>query len=137
MRDDLEEKIRRRKRSSDLCQVRFTVLVSHRAGRDPKWTIIQGPEERVDLSSQRRLCQFLWKAPELASTGDRTLVVEEHAVRVAALAAAEGDGDHLPALGIIAEAVRIRHADEFVLHQRFALIELERLRHPPAASRRG
>src|SRR6202140_4945796 len=102
------------------------MLVPHGAGGDSNRTIIQGPEERVDLSSQRRLCQFFRKAPELASTGDRTLVVEEHAVRVAALAAAEGDGDHLPALGVIAEAVRIRHADDFVLHHRFALVEVWR-----------
>ena len=136
MRNDLEQEIRRRKRSFDLRQISFAVLVAHRAGRDPKRTVIQGSDQRVDLGSQRRLRQFLRKAPELAATGDRPLVVEEHAVGVAALAAAEGDGDHLPALGVIAEAVRIRHADEFVFHQRFALIEFERLGHHRAQLRR-
>src|SRR4029077_12344548 len=114
VRNNLEEEIRRRKRSFDSRQVSFAVLVPHCAGRDPKRTVIQGPDQRVDLGSQRRLRQFLRKAPELAATGDWPLVVEEHAVRVAALAAAEGDGDHLPAFGVIAEAVRIGHADEFV-----------------------
>jgi hypothetical protein len=50
-------------------------------------------------------------------------------VGVAAPAATERDGDHLPALGVIAAAIRIRHTDEFVFHQRFALIEFERLGH--------
>ena len=92
-------------------------------------TVVQGTDQRVDFSPQRRLRQFLRKAPELATAGDRPLVVEEHAVGVAALAAAERDRDHLPALGVIAEAVRIRHADEFVFHQRLALVEFERLGH--------
>jgi hypothetical protein len=49
MRNNLEEKIRRRKRSSDLCQVGFTVLVSHRTGRDANRPIIQRSDQRVDL----------------------------------------------------------------------------------------
>jgi hypothetical protein len=50
-------------------------------------------------------------------------------MRVAAPAAAEGNRYHLAALGVVAETIRIRHADEFVLDQRFALIQFERLRH--------
>ena len=58
------------------------------------------------------------------------MVVQEHAVGVAALAAAEGNGDDLPALGIVAKAGGIRHADEFELDQR--LLEFERLRNDGA-----
>jgi hypothetical protein len=42
------------------------------------------------------------------------LVVEKHTVGVASLAAVERDRDHLTALGVIAETVRIWHADEFI-----------------------
>ena len=90
--------------ASDVRQIGFAVLVAHRTGGDPEWPVIQGTDQRVDLGSQRRLRQFLRKAPELAATGDRPLVIEEHAVGVAALAAAERDGDHLPALGVVAES---------------------------------
>src|SRR5262245_54872058 len=60
------------------------------------------------------------------------MVVEKHAMGVAALAALERDRDHLSALGalaalgVVAEAGRIRHADEFEFDQR--LLDLERLR---------
>ena len=35
--------------------------------------------------------------------------------------AAEGYGNYLAAFGVVAEAIRIRHADEFVFDQRFTL----------------
>ena len=136
VRNNLEEKIWSRERGFDVRQISFAVLVAHRAGRNAKRPVIQRSDECVDLGSQGRLRQFLRKAPELAAPGDRPLVVEEHAVSVAALAAAEGNGNYLPALGVIAEAVRIRHADEFVFHQRFALVEFERLGHHRAQLRR-
>src|SRR5215475_5093211 len=118
MRDDLEQKVRSRKRSFDLRQISFAVLVAHRAGRDAKRPIIQGSDKRVDLGSQRRLCQLFGKAPEFTAAGDRPLVVQEHAVGVAAPAATEGYGDHLTALRVVAETVRVWNADEFVFHQR-------------------
>src|SRR5215475_5129170 len=52
--------------------------------------------------------------------------LRNHAMGVAAFAALERDRDHLSALGVVAEAGRIRHADEFELDQR--LFDLERLR---------
>ncbi len=55
------------------------------------------------------------------------MVVEKHAVGVAALAAPERDRDDLSAFGVVAEAGRVRHADELELHQR--LVDLKRLRH--------
>jgi hypothetical protein len=54
------------------------------------------------------------------------MVVEKHAMGVAALATLERDRDHLSALGVVAESGRIRHADEFELDKRF--VDLERLR---------
>ena len=55
------------------------------------------------------------------------MIVEKHAMGVAALAALKRDRNDLSALGVVAEAGRVRHADEFELHQR--LIDFERLRH--------
>jgi hypothetical protein len=46
-------------------------------------------------------------------------------MRVAAFAALEGHRDDLAAFGVIAEARRIRHADEFEFDQR--LLDLQRL----------
>ena len=84
--DDFKQEVRRFERRFDLRQVGFTVLVSHRPGRDPKRTVIQRADERVDLSPQGRLRELLGKAPELAPAGDRPLVVEEHAMSIAARA---------------------------------------------------
>lgn len=41
----------------------------------------------------------------------------------ASLTAAEGNRDELATFSVVAEAIGIRHADEFAFHQRFALIE--------------
>src|SRR5262249_57526592 len=54
------------------------------------------------------------------------MVVEKHAMGVAALAALERDRDHLSTLSVVAETGRIRHANEFEFDQR--LVDLERLR---------
>src|SRR6478672_8384159 len=134
MRNDLEQEVRCRKRSSDLRQIGLAVFVTHRAGSNPNGSVIQGTDQRVDFSSQRRLRQLLRKAPELATAGNWSLVIEEHAVSVAAFPATERNGNDLPAFSIVAEAVRVRHADEFVFYQRFALIDFERLGPPRAAS---
>jgi len=53
------------------------------------------------------------------------MVVEKHAMRVAAFAALEGHRDDLAAFSVVAEARRIRHADEFEFDQRF--LDLQRL----------
>src|SRR6202022_3950414 len=105
MRNDLEQEVRRRKRSPDLRQIGLAVLVAHRASGNPNGSVIQGTDQRVDFSPPRRLGQFLWKAPELATAGDRPFVIEEHAVGVAALPAAKRNRDHLPTLSVIAKAV--------------------------------
>jgi hypothetical protein len=46
-------------------------------------------------------------------------------VGVTAFPAAEGNGNDLPALSIVAEAVRVRHADEFVFNQRLVAVDVE------------
>src|SRR5262249_30425669 len=84
-------------------------------------------DQRIDLCVKFGLCKFLRKSPQLASAGDRRMVVEEHAVRVATLAAFERNRDDLAALGVVAETSRVRHANEFVLHQ--WRIDLQRLWH--------
>ena len=48
---------------------------------------------------------------------------------VAALPAPKRNRDYLPAFGVIAKAVRVRHADEFVFHQRLAAVDIERPGH--------
>src|SRR3546814_7579954 len=58
------------------------------------------------------------------------MVVEEHLVCVAADFAIETDRDDLAALSVVAEAGRVRHADELVVHN--WLGDLQRLRHHPA-----
>jgi hypothetical protein len=74
---------------------------------------------------QRRLGELFRKAPEFAAACDRRMIVEKHAVRIAAFAALEGHRDDLAALGVVAEARGIRHADEFEFDQR--LLDLQRL----------
>src|SRR5262249_34514398 len=90
--------------------------------------------QRVNFRLQRRLRELLGKAPEFAPASDGRMVVEKHAMGVAALAALERDRDHLSTLGVVAEASRIRHADELELAQRF--VDLERIRNE-IAQRRG
>jgi hypothetical protein len=82
MRNDLEQEVRRRKRSPDLRQIGLAMFIAHRAGGNPNGSVIQGTDQRVDFSPQRRLCQFLGKTPKLATAGDRPLIIEEHAVGV-------------------------------------------------------
>ncbi len=103
------------------------VLVAHGAVGDTQRTIVEFTDQRVDFRPQARLGQLLGKAPQFAAAGDGRMVVEEHAVGIAALAPLEGNRDDLAALGVIAEAGRVRHADELELHQRRR--DLERLGH--------
>src|SRR5215471_11215228 len=129
VRDDLQQEIRQRERGFDGLQVGLAVLIAHRAGRDPKRSVIERADERIDLGLQFRVGELLRKSPELAPAGDRPLVVEEHAMGVATFAAAEGNRYDLTSFRVVAEAGRIRHADELVTDERRALVELQRLRY--------
>src|SRR6516225_9315560 len=75
MRYDLQEEIWRLERGLDGGVINRLVLVTHGPGRHPHGPVIQRADQRVDLGAQRRLGQFLWKAPKLASAGDRRIVV--------------------------------------------------------------
>src|SRR5262245_43395352 len=75
------------------------VLVTHSAGRNADGTVVERTNESVDFGAQARLRQFLWKAPKLASAGDRRIVVQEHTMRIAALPAAEGHRNYLAGFG--------------------------------------
>ena len=136
VRNDLEQEVRLLQSGLDLRQVGLTVLVSHRAGRHPQRTVIERADERIEFGPQCRLAQLFRKAPELPAAGNRPLIVQEHAVGVAAPATAERHRDDLAALGIVAETIGIRHADELVLDQRFAFVEFERRRNDRSQLRR-
>jgi hypothetical protein len=73
------------------------------------------------------LASFLGKPPQLAAARDRRMIVEEHAMGIAALASLERDRNDLSALRVIAESGRIRHAEELKFHQR--LFDLQRFGH--------
>src|SRR5262249_40387618 len=85
VRDDLEQEIWYGERGLDGVEVGLAVLVAHRAGRNPKRSVIQRADERIDLGLQFRVGELLRKSPELAPAGDRPLVVEKHAKGIAAL----------------------------------------------------
>src|ERR1700730_11467606 len=103
------------------------MLVSHGPNRNLNRTIMKRADQRIDLRLERWLSQLLRKAPELAAACDGRMVVEKHAVAIAAFAAFERDRNNLSALGVISESGRVRHANEFELHQ--GIVDLERCRH--------
>lgn len=78
-------------------QIGFAVFVAHGPRRHPKRSVIERSDQRIDLGPQRRLRRLLGKTPEFAPAGDRPLIVEEHAMGVASLAAAQGNWDDLAA----------------------------------------
>jgi hypothetical protein len=57
------------------------------------------------------------------------MIVEEHLMDEAAGLAAKRHRDDLAALGVVAKAGGVRHADEFVVHH--GLGQLQRLRNDP------
>src|SRR5713101_4651154 len=126
MRDDLQQEVRCGERYLHRRQIRLLVLVAHRPRRHAHRAVVERADERVDLDVERGLGELLREAPELAAARDRRIVVEEHAVRIAALAAAESDRDDLAGLGVIAVASRVRHADELVFDD--SPVRHERLR---------
>src|SRR5215217_1727647 len=71
---------------------------------------------------------LLREAPDLAARGDRRLVVEVHLGGEIAGLTLVGTGDDEAALGIIAEARAVRHADELVVDETFRH-RLQRLGH--------
>src|SRR5262249_17624604 len=127
MRYDLQKEIWCLERGLDGRVISRLVLKTHGPSSYPHRTVIKRTDESVDFGAQRGLRQFLWKAPQLASSGDRRIVVQEHTVRIAAFAALEGHRYDLAGFGVIAEAGRIRHADKLIFDDGF--IDLQRLGH--------
>src|SRR5882757_7520795 len=80
VRDDLEQKIRGGERGADGVEVSGLMLVSHGGGGDPDRAVVERADHLIDLDMELRVGELLWKAPELAATGDRRLIVQEHAV---------------------------------------------------------
>ncbi len=95
------------------------MLEAHRARCDADAAIVERADERVDVGGEGGLGKFFREAPKLAAAVDRRAVVQEHGVGVAAFDAVEFDGDDLTGFGVVAEAGRVRHADEFVFDDRF------------------
>jgi hypothetical protein len=130
VRDDLDQEIRCGEFPGFESGIEGAVLVAHGAGRDTNRAVVQGADQCIGLDCQGRLRQLLGKAPQLASPGDRWVIVEKHLMGVTSDFTLKGDRDHLAAFGVVAESRRIWHADELVIHHRLG--QLERLRHQPA-----
>jgi hypothetical protein len=92
----LSRKLGASERRFDCSQVRLLVLVAHGADSNPLRSVVQRADQCVYLCLEGRFCELLGKAPQLTATGDGRMVVEEHAVGVAALAALERDGITCP-----------------------------------------
>src|SRR5690348_17801386 len=86
MRDDLQEEIWRGQTVLHGREIGAAMLVAHGAGRDAHLTVIERADQRVDLGLEARTGELLGEAPELAAAGDGSLIVQEHAMGVAALA---------------------------------------------------
>src|SRR5262245_57754794 len=91
MGKDFEQKARLVERLCDDSSVEFAMLVAHSAVCNPDASVIQRADECVPIDFQTGLRKLLWKAPELASAGNRRVVVEEHGVDIAARLTAQPD----------------------------------------------
>src|SRR5262245_19629691 len=125
--NDLEKEVRRRQRSLDGLQIGGAVLVAHGRSHHAHRSVVEGADERVDLGPQAGARELLGKSPELATTGNRRMIVEEHAVGIAALAPLKGHRDDLPRFRVVPETRGIGHSDELVFDQR--VVYLQRLGH--------
>ena len=73
------------------------VLVTYGAHSDPSASILECAGQRFVHDLEFRSAVLLWKAPVLASAGDRRLVVEVHlGGEIDALAAQESGGHEAP-----------------------------------------
>src|SRR5262245_26185955 len=98
MWNDLEQKTGCQQRGFDRTQIGLFVFVPHRADGNLQPAIVQRADQRVDFRLEGRFSELLGKTPEFSAAGDGRMVVEKHAVSVAALAAPKRDRDNLPAL---------------------------------------
>ena len=104
--------------------VECAMLEAHRRHRDRDRTVLQHAEQRVLLDAAASATASFFgnphssRPPAIGASSSRI-----HRVHVAAGLAAEAHGDHLAAFGVVAEAGRVRHADEFELDDRIGHLE--------------
>src|SRR5262249_16798045 len=121
--DDLQEESRLVERPHDRSSIELAVLEAHRASRDPDGSVVQCSDQGVAIDLQIRARQLFRKAPQLASAGNRRMIVQKHEVDIAAHVTANSYRDHLTGLGVVAEPRAVRHADELVLDGRLDHLE--------------
>ncbi len=140
VRDDLDHEGGLGQALQDRRWIDLAMLVAHGRGDAEHRAVVQGAEQRLALVAHLGRGELLGETPDLAAAGDRRIVVEVHGVDVAAflhlaVLAREADRDHLAGLGVVAEAGRIGHADELVVHR--VAERLERLGHDRRAGVSG
>ena len=119
VRDDLDHEVRPRQALQDRRRIELAVLVAHCRRHAEHRAVMQRADESLAFVRDLRTGQLLGKAPDLASAGDRRIVIEVHGVHVAAflhraVRPPEAHRDDLAGLGVVAETGGIRHADELI-----------------------
>src|SRR5215472_15222029 len=103
MGDDLEQEVRFRERGLYGGKICGRVLITHGGGCNTDRTVIERAYQGVDFGAESGARKLFGEAPQLASAGNWRMVIEKHAVAIAALATPERDRDDLSALCVIAE----------------------------------
>ena len=129
MRDDLQKIIRLDEVRMGRAEIERIVLEAHGPGGDAHGAIVERSDQRILVDAQAGLGVFLGEAPQLAAAIDGGAVIQIHGVAVAARLALEFHRDDLAGLRVVAEAGRIRHANELVFDER--LVEGEGFRYHP------
>jgi hypothetical protein len=89
MRDDLEQEVGLTECRTNAVDIGRAMLVAYRRCRDSNRAVVERADQRIDLRPQRRARKLFGKTPEFAPGRDGRMVVEKHAVVVAALPTAE------------------------------------------------
>src|SRR5262249_42280228 len=96
------------------------MFVPHGRRHTEHVSIVERADNSLALVPDLRTGELFWKAPNLATAGDRGVVVEVQGVCVTAflndtVGSAEADRDHLTSFRVVPEPSRVRHTDEFVI----------------------
>src|SRR5271170_1646325 len=124
---DLEQEVGTSQSGLYRVQIELVVFVAHSTGSDPHIAVIKCSHQHVDFRTQGWIGKLFRKSPEFPASGNWRVIIEKHAVGVAALARPKRDRDHLPGFSVVAKAGRVRHADKFVTDQWF--FHHQRFRH--------
>src|SRR5215471_2684318 len=119
VRDDLDHETRFCEALQQGLRIELVMLVSHGRRHAEHRAEMQGAHQGFALVRDLRRGKLLGKAPDLASAGDRRIVVEIHGVHVAALldgpaGSTKPHRNDLTGFRVVAEAGGVRHADELV-----------------------